>query len=256
MSESSEKQTHLPPEDAKIAPRGYYVALSFHPPIKLERKRALEYAATLADYVDPQNVSLDDQEWVFSQPISGSARSQFKVVIRPNRLQIHADFPKQAKEWFEDRQLTVMESFGERFSPKLILQSAAMIRGTLPIDGDARIFLARRVMNITEDPFRPLGRPIHVIGLRFVFPPFQVAGREGKEVTDWLVEVKAESLAEDPSQLYLEADARWAQPIPWCSESLTKVIEQQDDVSRYLETNVAGFLRQAARGEGGPNDSD
>ncbi len=248
MTSSNESRTNLPVEGAKLDPRGYYLAVSFHPPIRLDRKKGFEFAASLADYIDPSNVSLEERQWTFSQPISGSARSQLRVIIAPGRLQIHAEFPTHAKEWFEERQLSVMKKFKEHFSPALILHSAAMIRGTLPIDGDARTFLARHVMNISK-PFRQLGRPIQVIGLHLVFPPFRTASEQGAKVTDWLVDVKAESLAEDPSKLFLEADAQWPETMPWNDENLSKVIERLETVSCYLEGNVKDFLQHASGGE-------
>ncbi len=250
MMDTAGYRTNLPVEAARIEPRGYYLGLSFHPAVKLERKAGFEFAAALADYIDPKTVAIEDHQWVFSQPISGSPRSSLRIVVLANQVQIAADFPEASKEWFETRQVALLKTFGERFAPELILGSAAMIRGTLAIDGDARIFLARHVMNIGEKPLEPLGRPIHVIGLRLVFPPFRVASDGGEQVTDWLVDVKAESLAEDPSKLYLEADAKWQKPMQWSEENLELVVGRQDEVSQYLAKNVADFLRQAAQANG------
>lgn len=253
MSDSPKERTNLPAEGAKIEPRGYHLGLAFHPPIKLDRKKGIEYAATLSDYIDPSSISLENHGWTITQPVGGTPRSQLRVAITSSQVQVEAVFPTYAKEWFEQRQLAVLENFGVHFEPDLILHSAAMIRGVLPIDGDARSFLAHHVMNIGPERIRPLARPIHVIGLRFVFPPFQKKGEKGPEVTDWLVDVKAESLGEDPSKLFLEADARWPRSMKWNKENLLATVARLGTVSEYLEKNVADFLRRAASGETEPN---
>lgn len=249
MDDSAQQKTHRPVEGAKIAPRGYYLAVTFHPSIKLERKRGYEFAANLTDYVDPSNASVEQHKWTFSQPMDGSVNSKLYVAVTTNRIEISLDFPKNAKEWFEERQISILKRFAEQFKPGMILESAAMIRGTLEIDGDARTFLARNVMNIDEGPLRPFARPIHVIGLRLVFPPFEVKRENETRITDWLVEVKAESLSEDPSRLFLEADGRWHKPATWSDDNIIAAVRRQNDVSSFLEENVAEFLKQSASGD-------
>jgi len=248
MSGESEK-THLPVAGASLEPRGYYLGIAFHPPIRLERKKGYEFAAALADYVDPSNVTVEDHAWVFSQPIPGSPRSRLQVSVSPSQLKIDAEFPRQAKEWFEDRQTAILHKFVDFFSPTLILQSAAMIRGVLPIDGDARTFLAQRVMNVRGEYFAPFGRPIHMIGLTLGFPPFRVDSPGGVRVEDSLVQVKVESLVEDPSKLFLEALGEWPQPLKCDDEGLAKVVRRQDEVSTYVEKRLTEFLKRAAQGD-------
>ncbi|MEK7711063.1 MAG: hypothetical protein AAB341_04125 [Planctomycetota bacterium] len=248
MTIPNDQRSNLPLDNARIEPRGYYLALSIHPPVRLERKKGYEFASLLSGFLDPRSVSIEDHQWTFSQPVSGSVRSQLQVVVLPNQVQVIADFPRDAKEWFEGRQLQVLKAFGNTFSPVLILDSAAMIRGTLPIDGDARTFLAQHLMNMGDDRFREFRRPIQLIGLKLVFPPFQAMGEQGVKVTDSLYEVHAESLLEDPAKLFLEISARWQQPLPWSGDNLDKVIQRQQEVTDYLEQNVAAFLRQAASG--------
>jgi hypothetical protein len=248
MSGESER-THLPVKGSRLEPRGYYLGIAFHPPIRLERKRGYEFAAALADFVDPSNVTVEDHAWVFSQPIPGSPRSQLTVSVAKSQLKIDAEFPRQAKEWFEDRQTAILRKFVELFAPTLILQSAAMIRGVLPIDGDARTYLAQRVMNVRGEYFAPFGRPIHMIGLTLGFPPCRVESPDGARVEDSLVQVKVESLVEDTSKLFLEASGEWPQPLKCSDEALDKVVRRQDEVAAYLEKRVTEFLMRAAQGD-------
>lgn len=248
MSDESEAK-HLPVAGASIEPRGYYLGIAFHPPIRLERKKGYEFAAALADYLDPSNAMVEDHAWVFSQPIPGSARSRFQVSVSQSQLKIDAEFPRQPKEWFEGRQMAILGKFVQLFVPTLILQSEAMVRGVLAIDGDARTFLAQRVMNIKGEHFSRFGRPIHMIGLTLAFPPFRFESSGEIKVEDSLVEVKVESLVEDPSKLFLEAKAQWVQPVKCDDEHLSRVVGRQDQVSAYLQTKITEFLRGAAQGD-------
>jgi hypothetical protein len=125
--------------------------------------------------------------------------------------------------------------------PKVVLQSGALTRFTLGLDTDARTFLAQRKLRLDKGAMEPFGRPVHVIGLRLFFPP--VAAREGAEARDWQVNVKIESLAKDPMQLFIEADAHWNQPMPWDEQALSKIVERADIVHTFVRTNVLSFLR-------------
>jgi hypothetical protein len=67
-------------------------------------------------------------------------------------------------------------------------------------------------------------------------------GKRKPVVTDWQVNVRAESLLDDPSKLFLEADADWQTPRPWNEGEEKKEIERLELVSQYLEKNVLAFL--------------
>ena len=244
MSEKGDQPTHLPVEPAEIELRGYHLALAFHPPIRLERKKGLELALALSDYIDPSNVQLEGHQWRLSQPISGTPKSSLNIVIEQKRIQVEAVFPGHAKEWLEERFSAVLQEFRKTSKPELVLASGAMIRAVLQIDGDAREFLARHVMSLDPSRTDSFGRPIHLVGLRFFFPPFALQkGKDERAITDWQVDVKAESLIEDPSKLFLEADGRWQDTMPWNGENERKVIDRIKVVSDYLQENVVAFLR-------------
>ena len=251
MDDRSEK-THLPVEGATIEPRGYHLGISFHPSIRLERKDGHGFARDLAEIIDPSETIIEENAWVFSQPIPGSTRSLLRVSVSQAQLKIDAEFPRQAKEWFEDRQVLVLRKFAEQFKLTYILQSAAMVRGVLAIDGDARIFLSQKVMNIRGEHFAPFGRPIHMVGLTLGFPPYRIEAPNGIRIEDSVVEVRAESLNEDPSKLFLEAQAQWVQPLKCDQDSLARVVDRQREVSDYLGQKITEFLKRATQqGQGG-----
>ena len=253
MSDAGDqKATNRPDSRAQVAPRGYYVAAGFHPRLHLNRKSGFEFAATLSDYIDPSNAELGETEWVYSQTIGSSPHSRLRVTVGPARIQIHGEFPSHSQEWFEERFGVVLQRFRERFKPELVLGSKAMVRGLLPVEGDARVFLAEHLMNIDARRVGPFARPIHLLGLRFSLPAYVNRSREGATGADWSVNVRVESLMEDPSQLFLEADADWPEPFSWEESTGTKLVERLQAVGDYLRKNVVAFLRAS----GGDQDME
>jgi len=255
MSDGEEKLPQIPAEVMQLEPRGYYLAAAFHPAIPLSRKKGFEFAAALSEYIEPSNAELGEEKWRFSQPMPGSTRSTFSVTISQAVVQIAAEFPTHRTEWFEDRQRLILKQFGEVFQPEMILNSAAMVRGTLAIGGDARDFLWTHLMNLSPGRAAPLARPIHIVGLRLAFPPYHRKTPEGVELQEWALDVKVESLGEDPTKVYLEADAKWMKPRKWDAEAVGEVVNHLDVVLEYLRKNVLVFLKgQDTGGHGEDNE--
>ncbi len=81
--------------------------------------------------------------------------------------------------------------------------------------------------------------------MRFFFPPHKKANGE-EQVTEWGVSIRAESLMEDPSKLFLEADAEWFESGVWDTETPLKLIKNLSTTQHYLENNVVNFLKRSA----------
>jgi len=97
-----------------------------------------------------------------------------------------------------------------------------------------------------------------LIGLRFFFPPFRgvsgVGDAQGAENRiDWSASVRAESLLEDPTQLFLEAETDWFEPTTWNDALSRTLIERLATTRRFLEENVRDFLQP---GEADDTDAD
>jgi hypothetical protein len=243
-TESSHEPTNRPRPGAKLETLGYHLRVDFHPTVRLETKKGWDFGKLLSEFIEPNKSELKEEAWFFRQPQGASPESFLSVTVGPSDIQLHASNPVHLKEWYETRYGMLLQKFAEFFKPELILGSSAMIHGLLPIDGDARTFLATHVMNMNPSRVDAFGRPIHLLGLRFFFPPFRHKGRKGKEaVTNWQVNVKAESWLEDPSKLYLEADADWPDTSQWTSSAANKLLEQLGTVGQYLEKNVVAFLQ-------------
>jgi hypothetical protein len=268
MSQPEHEPSHRPPDGAEITPLVRALAVQFHPPIKLDKKKGLEFAPKLASAIDPREVSLEESRWLFSQPMGENTAGRFLIGVRESQLSIEAMFPAESEEMFENRARVILKEFSKLFTPEVMLGSSAMIRATLPVDGDARTFLARDITKLEPERLEPLGRPVHLLGIRLFMPPFQYEKRvsptkpassasKGKKkpsktvsTIDWMVDVKAESMIEDTSKLFLEADARWQPPQEWNDKVCEEIVQRLGIVSNFLKANFIKFLTSQPKSEG------
>jgi len=243
MSEG--EQNNQPAPDGKIDPRGFGLKLRFHPELRLEKKLAHTFAAALSDYLSFEKDEFESHKWSFWEPLPGDPESRFLIVITPHTIHLDVRFPRKGQEWVEHRFETVLVKFREHFKPQVLLHSEVAFRGTLQINGDARTFLSEHVMRMDSDRIDPFDRPVHLIGLRFFFPPFKKkqddenagAGRE------WAVNVRAESLMEDPSKLFLEAEAEWFRAEMWSDLTVPESVARLETVKSYVIENVVKVMR-------------
>ena len=56
-------------------------------------------------------------------------------------------------------------------------------------------------------------------------------------------------MLDDPTKLFLEADAQWPEPKTWDKQATIEAVERLELVSKYLETDVMSFLRGCSEDE-------
>ena len=244
--DSGHVPTDRPVKDAGFEWLGFHLGVHFHPQIALPSKDAYELAAAISDYYEIDMVNTESDAWTLL-----SSRHGFQIAVAHSQVELHGETLGKKQERYEVHYRTVLGCFERQFTPDIVLASKAMVRGLLEIDGDSRTFLAAHVFRMSEDRLDPLKRPLHVLGMRMVFPayhriavePEEPNGGESEEGSDWDVEVKLESWAEDPRKLYVEADASWKQLVPWNDESLEEVFGRLGTVSNYVRTELLEFLQ-------------
>jgi hypothetical protein len=252
MSSAEHEPTHLPEADCQLQPVGYAIGVQFHEPLKLIPQKGLEFAAKLADYVDPRGVVVKDDAWVFTQPLGDSAAGFLQAVVRPAIVTLDAQFPTSSLEWLETRYTAILSQFRKTFHPTWLPASSAKVCGTLQIDGDARAFLCEHLTKMS-DRLGPLDRPLHLFGIRIALPAFELLGppskgkkRPGKVIksSDWSVEVKVESFFPDPTKLYLEATGQWQDQTPksWSEAAIADAVGHLAIVSQYMKEHLIPFL--------------
>jgi hypothetical protein len=243
MSVEGETLSHMP-KGSDIRPTGYFVKISFAPLITLSKKAGLAFSQTVSDYLDVEEFKLENNTWVFTQKTPG-ASSRVQLVIGKSDIQFLAYHPANSKEWLENRYRPILARFGQVFKPRVVVSSSAMIHGVVDVDGDARTYLANHLMRISSaDVFE---RPIHGLGVRLFFPPYiEKIGRK-KTTVDWQVNLKVESLLEDPGKLFVEADADWPEPAEWSDKTIGQAISHIQIVTDFLKNTVIPYLLDTKR---------
>jgi hypothetical protein len=247
--------TNKPLPGAKLEGLCYQLGVNFHPAIKLNRNKGFEFAAKLSHIIDPQNAQITDQAWMFGQQIGETAAGGLQIIIAQQQIQFNFDHAPQGLEWISERSSAVLRIFEAQFKPQLVLLASASTHGILPVDGDARNFLASKILHIKTQRLSELGRPLHLLGMRFFLPPYEVTAqgtkRKAKSVggKDWGVEVRIESLMEDASKLFVEAAANWGEASKWDGNTIAKIVGHLDTVSDYVRDDLLKFLDKAATEE-------
>jgi hypothetical protein len=117
-----------------------------------------------------------------------------------------------------------------------------MANGVVEVSGDARAFLGGSIMLMHPRKLTPMARPLHVLGVRLYFPPFE---DEDDRQTDWGVDVKIESWIEDSEKLYVEADADWHETITWGDGTAEALASHISTVTDFIKDRVIKFLHQS-----------
>jgi len=241
VSESGEG-SHRLVEGENGTPLGYYFGAFFHPAISLEEKLGYELAISLSDYIETNSCNFESTGWQLQ-----SKKHGITVEVGPSHLSLSGENPVgKAQEWYEHRYQELLLRFSEKFKPQIALGSKAMIRQLFRVDGDARNFLADHVMNTHPSRFDPLKRPLQLLGMRIAFPPYILektspGGERTHETTDWSLELKAESWLDDPSKLFVEAEAIWQEPVAWDETTVDKLVGRLSKLTEYL-ARVRDFL--------------
>ncbi len=236
--------------------RGYHVGVRFAPVAVFDKAHRQEFQNKLSQGFDWRRQEFADKTWVLSAPQGeGDPRSHVKLTLQPDQLNFEEIFPLSTLDLFVDSLRLALEGVADVFGPRVLLGSGAMIRLTLEaVGGDARFFLGNRCLHL-EDRLRPIGRPVHAVGLKFVLPPVPAEGQTatpaaaavGAGQQPWQATVKIESLIEDVRQLFVEVDAVWGTPCAW---SLDAIAERVRTASAFAAGPVVAFLSQYAEPAG------
>lgn len=233
--------TPSPKAGHEIHWRGYFLRCEFYPHLKMSRKGSLEFATEVASAIETGGTSSESNEWVIR---GAGAHDGMRVVIRSDSIELDAIAPTNALEWYEERFQSILNAFGKRFDLKMSLGSGAMATAQLEVLGDARVFVGQSLMSMNPHSIRPIKRPLHILGLRLYFPPFNLDDAQSQ--TDWGVDVKIESCIHDAKRLHLEADAHWTEPMQWENDATPRVLVQNlTTVTDFMKGRLLDYLHQS-----------
>jgi hypothetical protein len=215
--------------------RGLHVTLRFAPPALLDRDRRRQFQMKTSVGFDWARHEYTDRVWRLASPqAEGDPRSHLKLTVEPDQMHFEDLFPVSPFDVYSDNLRLLLEAVAEVFGTKVLLGSRAIVRLTAEAPGhDARVFLGNKCLGL-DSRLGPLGRPVHAVGLKMLMPAIAL-----QDQPPWQVEVKVESLVEDVRQLFIEADAQWAAPMPW---GLDEVIRRLRVAHDFTNKEVVAFL--------------
>lgn len=223
-----------------IKTRGVHVGARFAPTAPLDKQHKQQFQIKCSEGFDWRRQEYAEHAWQMTSPqAEGDPRSQLKLTVTTDSVNFEDFFPTSTLDVYFDNLRMAFGVVGTVFNPRIMLSTGAMIRLTAQTEeNDGRIFLGQRCLRL-DNRLGPLGRPVHAVGLKLVLPPLP-----GADQPNWQAELKIESLIEDVRQVFIEIDARWAQPCPWDPET---VVQRGRTVYEFLTTRVIEMLREMSQ---------
>jgi len=219
-----------------IKTRGLHAGVRFAPSAVLDKQHKQQFQHKCGEGFDWRRQEYQENVWLLASPQpEGDPRSQLKLSLQPDLVNFEDYFPTGPLEVFCDNMRLALTCVADVFSPRLILASGMVIRLTAQSEGnDARVYLGQRCLRL-DDRLGVLGRPVHAVGLKLLLPPLP-----GEDQPNWQAEIKIESLIEDVRQLFIEVDARWANPVAW---DLNTVVERLKTAHAFAMGPVVQMLQ-------------
>lgn len=204
------------------------------PPLRYDTNKQKEYFSVVSrklgfsDYLEiPTGFELK----------SKGNRDIQKIKVTSDNLTMVCDLPEKMqfgliKKNFE---FLIKEFFNILTPPFFLFQTCVIRKTVTTYDGsDIRKFLAEKVCRIEENKLQPFGRPVHTIGVRFLFPPFKDNKTE--------FNIKVESLARNTKYLFIENSANFFYTIR--KENIKNILENLNVTEEFIDENIKTFLSQ------------
>ncbi len=232
------------PELRGMRLRGVRVALTLAPPVTVDNRLKLEFQTAVEGEAGLDVTSVDRTEKsVELASRAASARTAFYARLSPDELAVSEDFPALALDECVGRIDAVVKAGIKVFAPQVIAQTCVYVLKQVTTEiGDARVFLADRVLRLSEERKRAFQRPIHMVGLTFFLPPYQLADTDGCEVRQDpnAFEIKVESLNEDTRDIYLQCRAYFHEP--FAAAEFSTLRERVNATESFIDQYVVRFL--------------
>jgi hypothetical protein len=248
MSDAEHEPPHRPAHDATPEKVVSSAGFSFIPPIHLDSRAALRLASKFALSITPSSVQLESNQWIY---IANVHRAIMKITTTETQFNTEisaipsvAIQDRSPQETYEQKIQSIVDIFAEEFHPQVVVESHAVLRSLLTVQGDSRAFIGGRLMGMPHEKIAPIGRPLHGIGLRLYFPQYQIEGADPPQKEDWSVDVKVESWLADPRKVFIEIEARWQVPKPWSQDSSGEIAAHLQKADDFVQTRVIPFLKQ------------
>ncbi len=225
--------------------RGIDVELLLGPPVTVDNSSKLLFQTKLEQehVMQPTSIEKGESSIALAEHPK-SERSSFIVHMEADQLSVHDNFPPRDTSECIGRIDGVIRAAIEVFSPTFFARTSIYVRKQALAPGDdARVFLAEKVLGLSDKRRRVFGRPIHMVGMTFFLPPYQVPGDEGGSVAEQAtdgIEVKMESLMEDCRDIYFQCRRYFHKPI--AAGGFSTLGEQVQSTEKFVDEQLVAFL--------------
>ena len=208
-----------------------------NPPMKHSIEKTNELFSKLKSYYANCNRPAEGVT-EFSSIANKSTNETKKCIIKGDRIIIINDFTNSSVESFWDESdLILREIVGFLQIPLFFFRNYIVRLIANPLnEADSRIFLGNMVCGLDEAKLAPFKRPIHGIGMRFVFPAIKQIPNE--------FNVRVESFLQNTKHIFIENQARFLNPLQIQDNHFEMLKKELLETYNFLKENVADFLMQ------------
>ena len=210
-----------------------------HPPKNYRDKRVFDKVNLEIGEFAPVYSQLQVLEGGTGARLTGRAQeTRYLCEFRQDRLLVSEENPRSALADFDQNVLKIVNLSLKTLQVQFFIAQTSVVRCVfIPSNfTDARVFLGERMCSLKgEISTLAKAGPIHIFGLRFVFPatPQRPLAHN----------VRIESLAGDPRKIWVENVAPFASR-PITPADLSVISENIGETSRFVEEDIFNFLAQ------------
>jgi hypothetical protein len=219
-----------------------FSATLVHPPLVYDKRLLSKLEFKLGN--SGIDISESKKSETHLEMVTSFAGSREKTVYRafPDRLSVSHDFSgKVGFEQFKKNLDVFVDTAFEVASVPVLVQQTYLVRQLVSCgDTDSRKYLMNTICGINVEKTNAFNRPIHLFGLRILFPPIS------KKSYD--CNIRIESLLEDIHMLFLENRSNFF-GAPIQKDSREIIGKNLDTTMNFLKTEVLKFLSQFPGGE-------
>ena len=161
---------------------------SILPPIPLIPAGAVGLASELTSRTPLTDIHVGDEIWTYTQKsqTEHEPRGLVRLQVKENEIEVIHRFPGTRLERFETLLRQVYESFKGTIAPQFVFSIHVDLTYTFDLKDDSRHALLSELGLTTDDDsadrVMAFGRPCFQVGLRFGFPPYELADDPEAEV--------------------------------------------------------------------------
>jgi hypothetical protein len=208
-----------------------------HPPKNYRDKRVFDKVNLEIGEFAPVYSQLQVLEGGTGARLTGRVQeTRYLCEFRQDRLLVSEENPRSGLGEFDQNLLKIVNISLKTLQVHFFIAQTSVVRCLLVPSNftDARVFLAERVCSLKEDVSRlAKAGPIRIYGLRFGFlatPQRQLSHN-----------VRVESLAEDPSKIWVENVGVFSSR-PITPPHLSVISQNLAETSRFVEEDIFKFL--------------